>query len=414
MTKRRVVVTGFGALSPFGNGAKSLFDGVFSGKSAISKITSFDTDGLSCKIAGQIEKNFESVLSEKEQRKIDPFILYAIEAAEEAINHSGFSPANESEQERSGVIVGSGIGGLQYIHDTAAVLDKSGARRVTPYFIPASLINLSSGHISIRHGLKGPNHSVVTACATGTHAIGDAFRIIQFGDADVMIAGSSEAAVSRLGMSGFCSARALSTNFNETPELASRPWDKKRDGFVMGEGAGILVLEELSFAKKRNAKIYAEVVGYGMSGDAHHVTAPSLGGDGAFRAMRSALQNSGLTIDSIDYINAHGTSTLPGDLAEVAAIKKLFGQDTKTAISSTKSSIGHLLGAAGSVEAIISIMAMNADLAPPTINLDDPDDGCDLNFVPKEAQQMNIDHAMSNSFGFGGTNASIIFSKYKD
>lgn len=417
MNKRRVVVTGVGAITPFGIGARSLFHGIISSKSAISKIESFDTESLSCKIAGNINENFDHIISPHEQRKMDRFIHFALIAAEEAIKDSGFVPKDDFEKERAGVIIGSGIGGLKYIHDTATFLNSS--KKITPYFIPASLINLASGYVSIKHSLKGPNHSVVTACASGTHAIGDAFRIIQYGDADLMVAGGAEAAVCKLGMAGFCAAKTLSTNFNDTPELSSRPWDKRRDGFVMGEGSGILVLEELSRAKKRGAKIYAEVIGYGMSGDAYHITSTS--GDGAFRAMRNAINNSSINLDQIDYINAHGTSTPVGDIPEFNAVKTLFKDSLhKLSMSSTKSSIGHLLGAAGSVEAIISIMAMNDNVLPPTLNLEDPDDDCFdkdsnkyyIDLVPNKAKEKKLDYIMSNSFGFGGTNASIVFSKY--
>lgn len=421
---RRVVVTGIGAVTPLANGALLTWEKLIASQSGISTIDAFDTSDLPAKIAGSVPLqasdappqpgyfNASDYLEPKEQRKIDRFILYAIAAAEEAVKDAGWQPTDIEEKERTGVIIGAGIGGLPWIYDTSTTLLQQGARRVSPFFIPASLINLASGQVSIRHGFQGPNHAVVTACASGAHAIGDAARMIMLGDADVMVAGGAEAAVCRVGVAGFAAARALSTAFNDTPTKASRPWDKSRDGFVMGEGSGILILEEYEHAKKRGAKIYAEVLGYGMSGDAHHITSPAEDGGGAFRAMRAALKNSGLSLEDIGYINAHGTSTPPGDLIEVTAIKRLFCDHSyKLAVSSTKSAIGHLLGAAGAVESIFSIFAMQHGIIPPTLNLDEPSEGCDLNFVPHTAQEKKLNYVMSNSFGFGGTNASLIFGK---
>ncbi|MHA1558285.1 MAG: beta-ketoacyl-ACP synthase II [Alphaproteobacteria bacterium] len=418
--KRRVVVTGLGIISPLGNGVKYNWEALLSSKSGISKISSFKADDLPCKIAGQVPFSSEhpapflidSYIDLKDQRKMGLFIAYAIAASEQAVNDSGYKAQTEHEQKRSGVIIGSGIGGLSNIYETSLILKERGARRVSPFFIPATLINLSSGHVSIKHNFKGPNHSVVTACATGTHAIGEAFRIIQYGDADIMIAGGTEAAVCRIGVAGFSAARALSTAYNDNPTKASRPWDINRDGFVMGEGAGILIIEEYEHAKKRCANIYAEIIGYGLSGDAHHITAPSENGDGAHLAMQNAILNASLNVEDIDYINAHGTSTQLGDLTEVKAIKALFKQHAyKLGISSNKSSIGHLLGAAGSVEAIFSILALKDNIMPPTLNLDEPSPECDLNFVPHTPQAKKINTLISNSFGFGGTNACIVFKK---
>ena len=411
---RRVVVTGVGLVTPLAATTRSSWSLLLRGKSGISKITRFDVSDLPAQIAGVVPDDFESNLymEAKEQKRVDRFVILAVCAAVQAIEDSGWTPVNDEDCERTGVLIGSGIGGLPKICETSIALEQKGPRQVSPFFIPASLINIASGAVSIRYGFKGPNHSVVTACATGTHAIGDAARLIMFGDADVMIAGGSEAAVARVGIAGFAAAKALSTSYNATPELASRPWDKGRDGFVMGEGAGIVVLEEYEHAKARGARIYAEVIGYGLSGDAHHVTAPPEDGQGAARAMKAALRNAKINPETIDYINAHGTSTPPGDRAEVFAVKSVFGDHAyKLAISSTKSSIGHLLGAAGSVEAIFSILAMQENVCPPTLNLHAPDDGCDLNFVPLVAQERPLHKVMSNSFGFGGTNASLIFQK---
>ncbi|MEI7493627.1 MAG: beta-ketoacyl-ACP synthase II [Alphaproteobacteria bacterium] len=421
---RRVVVTGVGAITPLANGAQLTWEKLISSQSGISSIDAFDVSDLSAKIAGSLPLqpsdapiqpglfNASDYLEPKEQRKIDRFILYAIAAADEAVKDSGWQPTDSEGRERTGVTIGSGIGGLPWIYETSVTLLQQGARRVSPFFIPASLINLASGQVSIRHGFQGPNHAVVTACATGAHSIGDAARMIMLDDADVMVAGGAEAAVCRAGMAGFAASRTLSTAFNDNPTKASRPWDRNRDGFVMGEGSGIVVLEEYEHAKKRGAKIYAEVLGYGMSGDAHHITSPAEDGGGAFRAMRAALKNAGLAPEEIDYINAHGTSTPVGDPIEVTAIKRLFGDHSyKLAVSSTKSATGHLLGAAGAVESIFSIFAMQNGILPPTLNLDEPSEGCDLNFVPHTAQEKKLNYVMSNSFGFGGTNASLIFGK---
>jgi len=418
---RRVVVTGLGMVSPLAGGVDESWKRLIAGESGIKTIDTFDTSDLSVKIGGLVPTSpeagaarfdIDAYILPKDQRKMDRFIAYAIAAATQAVEDSGWKPSEGEEQERTGVIIGSGIGGLTQIHDTTLVMAQQGARRVSPYFIPASLINLASGHVSIKYGFKGPNHAVVTACATGAHAIGDAARLIQFGDADVMVAGGTEAALCRLGMAGFASARALSTSFNDAPTKASRPWDKDRDGFVMGEGAGIVVVEEYEHAKKRGAKIYGEIIGYGLSGDAYHVTAPAEDGNGAFRAMRQALKNAKIDCESIDYINAHGTSTPLGDVIEVRAVKRLFGEHAyKIAMSSTKSAIGHLLGAAGSVELIFSALALQDNLMPPTLNLDSPSEECDLNFVPHKVQEKKLDIVMSNSFGFGGTNASLILKR---
>ncbi|MEK9645719.1 MAG: beta-ketoacyl-ACP synthase II, partial [Alphaproteobacteria bacterium] len=345
-------------------------------------------------------------------RKMDDFIIFAIGAADEAIADSGWAPESEEDFERTGVMIGSGIGGLETIAEASLLLREKGPRRISPFFIPSSLINLASGQVSIKYGFKGPNHAPVTACSTGAHAIGDASRLIGLGDADVMIAGGSEAAICRLGIAGFAAARALSSNFNDEPQRASRPWDKDRDGFVMGEGAGVVVLEDYEHAKARGARIYAEVAGYGLSGDAYHITSPPEDGNGGFRAMKAALRNAGMTAEDIDYVNAHGTSTPVGDEIELGAVKRLFGDHAyKISMSSTKSAIGHLLGAAGAVEAIFSIKAIEADVVPPTLNLENPSDGCDIDLVPKTAKERKVSAALSNSFGFGGTNASLIFKE---
>lgn len=413
---RRVVITGMGILSPLGRGVKTNWDKLTKGVSGISAIRSFNTENFVAKVAGQIPVGEEegafapdSVLSPKEQRHVDPFILYGLCAATDAVEDSGYLPQTEEEMNRAGVLIGSGIGGLQSIEAGAILVHEQGPRRLSPFFIPSALINLISGHVSIKYGFKGPNHAVVTACATGTHAIGDAARIIRSNEADVMIAGGAEAAICPIGIAGFSQAKALSTHYNETPELASRPWDKGRDGFVMGEGAGVLVLEEYEHAKKRGAKIYAEVVGYAMTGDAHHITAP--GGNGGLRAMQKALESASLNPEEVDYINAHGTSTPLGDMVEFNAVKSIFG-GTNVSMSSTKSCIGHLLGAAGAVESIYSVMAIQTGILPPTINLIDPEEetaGFDL--VPNTAKEKTVHVALSNSFGFGGTNGSLIFKK---
>jgi 3-oxoacyl-[acyl-carrier-protein] synthase II len=418
---RRVVVTGLGLVTPLGSGVEATWTRLVAGQSGLGAIQSFDVSDLPAKVAGQVPRgdsaegrfNADDWVPPKDQRKMDEFIVYGIAAAEMAIRDSGWSAPNDEARERTGVMIGSGIGGLQTIYEGAVTLKEKGPRRISPFFIPAALINLASGHVSIRHGFQGPNHSAVTACSTGVHAIGDAARLIALDDADVMIAGSAEAAVSRLGIAGFAAARALSTSYNDTPQRASRPWDKGRDGFVMGEGAGIVVLEELGHAKRRGARIYAEVTGYGLSGDAHHITAPPEDGNGGFRSMRAALKRAGLPVEAIDYINAHGTSTPLGDEIELGAVKRLFGAHAyNLSMSSTKSAIGHLLGAAGSVEAIFCILALRDQVAPPTLNLDDPSPGCDIDLVAHKAKERKIQHVLSNSFGFGGTNASVVLSRF--
>ena len=417
---RRVVITGLGLVTPLACGVEATWKRLLASESGVKPITEFDVSDLPARIGGIVpigdaEHAFraDEWVPHKEQKKMDRFILFAIAAAAQAVADAGWKPEKEEDKERTGVMIGSGIGGLREIEDTVLTLHGKGARRVSPFFIPSCLINLASGHVSIMHGFKGPNHSVVTACSTGAHAIGDAGRIIQFGDADVMVAGGAEAAICRMGVAGFAAARALSTSYNDTPEKASRPWDKGRDGFVMGEGAGIVVLEELEHAKARGAKIYAELVGYGMSGDAYHITAPVADGNGGYRAMQAALKRAGLTPADIDYINAHGTSTPLGDEIELGAVKRLFGESAyKLSMSSTKSAIGHLLGAAGSVEAIFSVLAMRDQIAPPTLNLENPSDGCDIDLVPQKAKERRINTVLSNSFGFGGTNASLVFRKF--
>ena len=416
---RRVVVTGMGMISPLACGVEATWRRLVAGESGVSAIRGFKTEDLSARIAAQVPRedeadafNPDDFIAPREQRKMDPFIHYAIAAAAQAVEQAQWTPESEEERERTGVLIGSGIGGLPSIEAGSVVLHERGPRRLSPFFIPSCLINLASGHVSIRYGFKGPNHSVVTACSTGAHAIGDAARMIMLGDADVMVAGGSEAAISRLGIAGFAAARALSTNFNDEPERASRPWDKDRDGFVMGEGAGIVVLEEFEHAKARAATIHAEFAGYGMSGDAYHITAPAPDGNGGFRSMRAALASAGMTVADIDYVNAHGTSTPLGDEIELGAVKRLFGEDAyRISMSSTKSAVGHLLGAAGAVEAIYSILAIVNDTVPPTLNLDNPSEGCDIDLVPKAAKQRPVRAALSNSFGFGGTNASLIFRK---
>ncbi len=414
----RVVVTGMGIVSPLGVGLDHNWSSILAGKNGFSKIDRFDVEDLPCQIAGMIPRgdgtdgtfNPDLWVEPKDQRKIDPFILYGIVAAQMAVQDSGWVAETEEQKCRTGIVIGSGIGGLQTIYETGKLMDERGPRRISPFFIPSSLINLISGQVSIKYGFKGPNHSVVTACSTGSHAIGDAARLIKYGDADVMVAGGAEAAICRLGMGGFAAARALSTSYNDAPEKASRPWDKGRDGFVMGEGSGIVVLESYEHAKARGAKIYAEIKGYGLSGDAHHITAPAEDGDGGFRAMQAALKDSGLSQSDIDYVNAHGTSTPLGDLIEAGAVKRLFGDAMATmSMSSTKSATGHLLGAAGAIEAIYSIMATKTNMVPPTLNLDDPaDEVAGLDLVPHKAKEREVRNAMSNSFGFGGTNASLV------
>jgi len=414
---RRVVVTGLGLVTPLACGVEPSWKRLIAGQSGIKPITSIDVSDLPSRIGGVVPREGEdaflvdSWVPVKEQKKMDDFILFAISAAAQAIEDANWKPAAEEDKERTGVMIGSGIGGLGRIEETVVELYQKGPRRVSPFFIPSCLINLASGHVSIQYGFKGPNHSVVTACSTGAHAIGDAGRIIGLGDADVMIAGGAEGAICRMGVSGFAAARALSTGFNDTPQRASRPWDKDRDGFVIGEGAGIVVLEEYEHAKKRGAKMYAELIGYGMSGDAYHITAPAPDGNGGFRAMQAALKRANLTPADIDYINAHGTSTPLGDEIEHGAVKRLFGANPGLSMSSTKSAIGHLLGAAGSVEAIFSILAMRDQIAPPTLNLDNPSENCDLDLVPHTARKRTIRNVLSNSFGFGGTNASLVFTR---
>ena len=416
---RRVVVTGMGLTTPLGNGVDVNWKRLTSGVVGINKIESFDVSDLPCKIAGQVPNinndpegglDIDNWIEPRDYKRIDRFISYGIISAVQAVEHSGWKPKSENEKNRTGVILGSGIGGLETIANTTRLLDTKGPRKISPFFIPSALINLLSGQVSIRYGFKGPNHSVVTACSTGAHAIGDASRIIRYGDADVMIAGGAEAACCRIGMAGFAAARALSTNFNDQPSSSSRPWDQERDGFVMGEGAGVLVLEEREHAMARGANIYAEIKGYGMSGDAHHITAPAENGDGGFRAMRSALSDANINNSEIDYINAHGTSTPLGDMIELKAIGRLLGDNvSKVSISSTKSATGHLLGAAGAIEAIFSILSIVNQIVPPTNNLINPDEqsvGFDL--VPINAKERTIRNVLSNSFGFGGTNASLL------
>ncbi len=415
---RRVVVTGMGIACPLGVGVGHVWRRLIAGESGISAIQSFDTKDLPAKIAGQVPQGTRAEggldLAEwipvKDQKKMDRFIQFALVAAQEAVEDSGWVAETEEDRDATGVMIGSGIGGLQTIYEASLTVSSGRAKRLSPFFIPSALINLASGHVSIRYGFKGPNHSAVTACATGVHALGDAARLIAFGDTDVMVAGGAEAAVSPLGMAGFCSSRALSIAYNDTPQKASRPWDEGRDGFVMGEGAGVLVLEELEHAKRRGATIYAEVIGYGMSGDAHHITAPSDTGDGAFRAMRAALKSAGVSPEEVQYVNAHGTSTPLGDDLELGAVERLWGDAAGgLAMSSTKSAIGHLLGAAGAVEGIFSILAIRDGVAPPTLNLEKPSRESPIDRVAKQAQDRKVEVALSNSFGFGGTNASIVF-----
>ncbi|NNG02709.1 MAG: beta-ketoacyl-ACP synthase II [Inquilinus sp.] len=419
---RRVVVTGVGMVTPLGLGVDTNWRRLTNAESGIVAITEFDVSDIPSKVAGRVPRgdpaegrfDADQAMPPKDQRKNDEFIVFAMGAAQEAVADSGWQPDDDESRERTGVMIGSGIGGLQWISEGAVTLHERGARRISPFFIPAALINLASGQVSIRYGFRGPNHSVVTACSTGAHAIGDAARLIMLDDADVMLAGGAEAAICPLGMAGFAAARALSTKYNDTPERASRPYDEGRDGFVMGEGAGVVVLEELEHARKRGAKIYAEVIGYGMSGDAHHITAPAPDGNGGFRSMRAALKRAGLDPSEIDYINAHGTSTPLGDEIELGAVKRLFGNAIETvSMSSTKSAIGHLLGAAGAVESIYSILAIRNGLVPPTLNLENPSEGCrGVDLVPLQAKERRVRAALSNSFGFGGTNASLVFREF--
>jgi len=411
LSRRRVVVTGLGIISPVGNGVPVAWKNILAGTSGITRITRFDASAFTSQIAGEV-KGFDpaQVLSAKEARRFDTFIHYGLAAAIEAIKDSGLDFDRE-QREQVGVCIGSGIGGLPLIEETHKTMLASGPRKISPFFIPGSIINLIAGQLSIMYGLKGPNLALVTACTTANHCIGDAGRLIEYGDADVMVAGGSEACISPLGLGGFCAARALSTR-NDDPAAASRPWDKDRDGFVLGEGSGVLVLEEFEHARKRGAKVYCELSGYGMSADAHHITAPCEDGEGAVRCMNNALRNAGLNRDQVNYINAHGTSTPLGDVAETVAVKNCFGDYArKLAISSTKSMTGHLLGAAGGVEAVFSALAVREQVAPPTINLTQPDPECDLDYVPNAARKMTIDVAVSNSFGFGGTNGSLVFRR---
>ncbi|MBR0645575.1 beta-ketoacyl-ACP synthase II [Plastoroseomonas hellenica] len=416
-SSRRVVVTGMGIASPLGLGVERVWKRLLNAESGITAIQSFDTKDLPAKVAGPVPAGTRSEggldLNEwipiKDQKKMDRFIQLALVAASEAVEDSGWMPEDEDGRCATGVMIGSGIGGLDTIYETSETVRAGKVRRLSPFFIPSALINLASGHVSIKYGFKGPNHAVVTACATGVHAIGDASRLIALGDADVMVAGGAEATINEIGIGGFCAARALSTGFNETPAQASRPWDENRDGFVMGEGAGVLVLEEYEHAKKRGAKIYAEVIGYGMSGDAYHITAPPDNGDGAYRAMKAAMRSARLEPEQVQYVNAHGTSTFADDV-ELGAVERMFGDAAgSVAMSSTKSAIGHLLGAAGAVEGIFSILAIRDQVAPPTLNLDKPSRASVIDRVAKEAQPRRIEVALSNSFGFGGTNASILF-----
>ena len=414
---RRVVVTGLGMVTPLGVGVDHNWSQILAGKSGISRITQFEVDDITCQIAGQVPGpdeagglSLDDFIDPREQRRQDRFIQLGVVAAQLAVEDSGWTPDDREAQNRTGVMIGSGIGGLETIVRTDQLMNDRGTRKISPFFIPSALINLVSGHVSIKYGFRGPNHAVVTACSTGAHAIGDAARMVALDDADVMVAGGAEAAVCRIGMAGFAAARALSTGYNDQPERGSRPWDRGRDGFVMGEGAGIVVLEELEHAKARGARIYAEVKGYGMSGDAYHITAPAEDGDGGFRAMQAALKRAGLAPADIDYVNAHGTSTPLGDLIEAGAVRRLLGDSVgSVSMSSTKSATGHLLGAAGAIEAIYSIKAVQTGDLPPTLNLEDPEDAvADFDLVPLKSRQREVRNAMSNSFGFGGTNASLI------
>jgi len=418
---RRVVVTGLGILTPLGCGIEATWQRLLAGESGIKRVENFDVSDMPCRIAGQVPRgdgsngtfNPDDCMEPKEQRKVDDFIIYALAAAKQALDDADWHPQRYEDQITSGVLIGSGIGGIEGIAETALLLRDRGPRRVSPFFIPGRLINLASGYVSIAHSLKGPNHAVVTACSTGAHAIGDAGRLIALGDADVMVAGGTESPVSRISLAGFAACRALSTGFNDTPERASRPYDRDRDGFVMGEGAGALVLEEYEHAKQRGARIYGELIGYGLSGDAFHITAPSPDGDGAERCMRAAARRAQISPGDIDYINAHGTSTPIGDEIELKAVERLVGNAAgRVAMSSTKSSIGHLLGAAGAVEAIFCLLAIRDQVVPPTINLDNPSVASAIDLVPHKARKRTIDIALSNSFGFGGTNASLIFRRW--
>jgi len=422
---RRVVITGIGLVTPLAANREATWERLIAGKSGANRIEHFKVDDLPCQIACVVPRsdgraggagdqhafNPDNTLSAKEQRRIEDFILYAIAAADEAVADSAWKPESDEDKNRTGVLIGSGIGGIEAIGANQTILDRDGPRKISPFFIPSALINLASGQVSIRHGFRGPNHAVVTACATGAHAVGDAARLIMYGDAEVMVAGGAEASVCRLAMAGFCALRAMSTGFNDTPEKASRPYDKDRDGFVMGEGAGCVVLEEYEHAKARGAKIYAEVKGYGLSGDAYHITAPAEDGDGGYRAMQAALKNAGMNPGDIDYLNTHGTSTPLGDEIELRAIERLYGSAAaNVSVSSTKSAIGHLLGAAGAVEAIFCALAIRDGVIPPTLNLDNPSVESALDLTPHKAKKRPVRAAMSNSFGFGGTNAAVILT----
>ncbi|WP_321505730.1 beta-ketoacyl-ACP synthase II [Breoghania sp.] len=420
---RRVVVTGLGMVTPLGCGVDVTWSRILEGRSGAGRPDSFETSDLACQIACEVPRgdgsdgtfNPDDWMDPKEQRRVDDFIVYAVAAADQALADAGWKPETYEDQIRSGVLIGSGIGGLLGIEQASIQLKEKGPRRISPFFIPGRLINLCSGHVSIKHGLKGPNSAVVTACSTGAHAVGDAARLVALGDADVMVAGGSESPIGRLALAGFAACRALSTGFNDDPQRGSRPYDKDRDGFVMGEGAGVVVLEEYEHAKARGAKIYAEVIGYGMSGDAYHITAPSEDGDGAYRCMQAALNRAGISAADVDYVNAHGTSTPLGDEIELNAVSRLIGDDAaKLTMSSTKSSIGHLLGAAGAVETIFSVLAIRDNVAPPTINLDNPSVETAIDLVPHKPKHMPINVALSNSFGFGGTNASLVFRRVSE
>ena len=416
---RRVVITGIGSINPLGETIEKSWQRLLAGESGAGPMTGFDVSDLPCQIACHIDRQSEEggagfnpdlYVAPKEQKRMDDFIVYAMAASDMALADSGYTPETEEQQFRTGVMIGAGIGGLEGIADGALTVHERGPRRLSPFFIPGALINLAGGQVSIKHGLKGPNHAVVTACSTGAHAIGDAARLIALDDADVMVAGGTESAITRLGIAGFAACRALSTGFNEAPERGSRPYDKDRDGFVMGEGAGVVILEDYDHAKARGAKIYAEVVGYGLSGDAYHITSPAEDGSGGFRSMQAALKRAGLSPEDIGYVNAHGTSTPLGDEVELKAVERLFGGAADgLAMSSTKSSIGHLLGAAGAVEAIFSVLAMRDGVLPPTLNLDNPSVETPINLVPHKAQEKKVSAVLSNSFGFGGTNASLVF-----
>ena len=417
---RRVVVTGLGLVTPLGCGVEATWSRLIAGENGANRVENFDVSDIACQIACQIPRgdgsdgsfNPDQWMEPKEQRKVDDFIIFAVSAANQALADAGWAPKSYEDQTSTGVLIGSGIGGLGGIYEASITLKEKGPRRISPFFIPGRLINLASGYVSIQHGLKGPNHAVVTACSTGAHAIGDAARLVAFGDADVMVAGGAESAVNRLSLAGFAACRALSTGFNDRPQMASRPYDRDRDGFVMGEGAGCVVLEEYEHAKARGAKIYGELIGYGLSGDAYHITAPTEDGDGAFRCMKAALKRAGIEPGDIDYINAHGTSTPLGDEIELGAVQRLVGDSaSKLSMSSTKSSVGHLLGAAGAVEAVFSVLAMRDQIAPPTLNLENPTVKTEIDLVPLKPRKRKIDTVLSNSFGFGGTNASLIFRR---